>query len=231
VRVLEAGEHSIELCGGTHVHALGEIGQMKIVKEESIGANLRRVEALTGEALLEYVRTEHDHLSALAGLLNVSPDEAVDGLTRRLNEFNQLRSEIKSLQLQVAVSRAVELAGSAEGGFVVANLGVIERDALRDLALAVRERPGVDAVVLGGTPPQGGAALVAAVRKGSGWRADELLRDATKRIQGGGRLNADIAIAGGRDAAGIDAALDVARQAAAARRDGVATAEQDVASA
>jgi alanyl-tRNA synthetase len=230
VRVLEAGEHSIELCGGTHVHALGEIGQMKIVKEESIGANLRRVEALTGEALLEYVRAEHDQLSAVAGLLNVSPDEAVDGLTRRLNEFHQLRSEIKSLQLQVALSRAVELAGNAEEGLVVANLGVIERDALRDLALAVRERPGVDAVVLGGTPPQGGAALLAAVRTGSGWRADELLRDATKHIQGGGRLNADIAIAGGRDAAGIDAALDVARQAAAARRVAVAKSDEDVAS-
>jgi alanyl-tRNA synthetase len=229
VRVLEAGEHSIELCGGTHVHALGEIGQLKIVKEESIGANLRRVEAVTGEGLVEYLRAEHDQLSAVAGLLNVSPDEAVEGLSRRLNEFNELRSEIKSLQRQVAASRAVELGAGAQDGLVVANVGVIERDALRDLALAVRDRPGVAAVVLGGTPPQGGAALVAAVRKGDPLRADDLLRDAAQRIQGGGRLNPDIAIAGGRDASGIDDALEMARRAAGAG-DG-ARGERDTATA
>jgi alanyl-tRNA synthetase len=219
VRVLEAGDHSIELCGGTHVHALGEIGQMKVVKEESIGANLRRVEALTGQAMVEYLRAEHDQLSAVAGLLNVSPDEAVAGLTRRLTEFNELRAEIKSLQRQVASGRAGELTGRAEDGLVVANVGVIERDALRDLALAVRDRPGVDAVVLGGTPPQGGAALIAAVRAGGHLRADDLLRDAAKRIQGGGRLNPDIAIAGGRDASGIDEALDIARREAGRQKD------------
>ena len=58
VRVLEAGEHSLELCGGTHVHALGFIGPIKIVSEGSVGANLRRIEALTGDDALRYVRDE-----------------------------------------------------------------------------------------------------------------------------------------------------------------------------
>ena len=65
MRVLEAGEHSIELCGGTHVHALGFIGPIKIVSEGSIGANLRRIEAVTGEGALERIHDEEVQLRGL----------------------------------------------------------------------------------------------------------------------------------------------------------------------
>ena len=71
VRVLEAGEHSIELCGGTHVHALGFIGPIKIVSEGSIGSNLRRIEAVTGEGALDRVHDEEVQLRTVGGLLNV----------------------------------------------------------------------------------------------------------------------------------------------------------------
>ena len=75
VRVLEAGEHSIELCGGTHVHALGFIGPVKIVSEQSIGANLRRIEAVTGEYSLARIHDEEVELRTLAQALKVSPAE------------------------------------------------------------------------------------------------------------------------------------------------------------
>src|SRR5205823_14960720 len=78
VRVLEAGRHSIELCGGTHVRALGDIGPLKIVKEESIGSNLRRVEAVTGTGPIERLRHEEAVLGELASLLNVSTGEVVE---------------------------------------------------------------------------------------------------------------------------------------------------------
>src|SRR4029077_13314919 len=98
VRVLEAGDHSIELCGGTHVHALGFIGPIKIVSEGSIGANLRRIEAVTGAAALEHIQHEEDVLRAAAGALAVKPDEVPARLERLLADLKTARQEIAAQQ-------------------------------------------------------------------------------------------------------------------------------------
>src|SRR4029077_6900510 len=79
VRVLEAGPHSLELCGGTHVKALGDIGPIKIVSEGSIGSNLRRIEAITGTATIDRLRHDEDVLAEAAGLVGVKPDQLVEG--------------------------------------------------------------------------------------------------------------------------------------------------------
>ena len=94
VRVLEAGEHSIELCGGTHVHALGFIGPIKIVSEGSIGANLRRIEAVTGEGALDRVHEEEVRLRTAAGLLNVGPAEVPERIERLLAQVKALGDEV-----------------------------------------------------------------------------------------------------------------------------------------
>ncbi|MBM3659591.1 MAG: alanine--tRNA ligase, partial [Actinobacteria bacterium] len=94
VRVLEAGEHSIELCGGTHVHALGFIGPIKIVSEGSIGANLRRIEAVTGEGALAHIRHEEHVLATAAGVLQVKPDEVPERIERLLGDLKAARQEI-----------------------------------------------------------------------------------------------------------------------------------------
>src|SRR5207237_8401731 len=75
VRVVEAGSRSVELCGGTHVGALGMIGPVKVVSEGSIAANMRRIEALTGEASLEHFREDEDLLARTADLLRIRPEE------------------------------------------------------------------------------------------------------------------------------------------------------------
>jgi alanyl-tRNA synthetase len=97
---------------------------------------------------------------------------------------------------------------------VVARRDDVERDALRDLALAVRDQPGVRAVVLGGTPPAGGVALVAAVERDSGLVASALIGDAAKAVGGGGGKDPIVATAGGRNPSRLDEALDLARAAA-----------------
>ena len=152
VRVLEAGRHSLELCGGTHVRALGDIGPLKIVKEESIGANLRRIEAVTGTGPIERLRHEEEVLSEVAGVLNVPASDVVEGARKRLDEIKALRDEIKGLRQQAAVGRSSSLAADAVDGVVVARVDDVDRDALRDLTVAVRDQPGVRAVVLGGAP-------------------------------------------------------------------------------
>ncbi|MEY2589179.1 MAG: alanyl-tRNA synthetase [Acidimicrobiaceae bacterium] len=215
VRVLEAGRHSIELCGGTHVRATGDIGPMKIIKEESIGSNLRRVEAVTGTGPIERLRHEEAVLGELAGVLNVSVGEVVDGARKRIEEIKSLRDELKGLRQQAARGRAGELAAQAVDGVIVARIDGIDRDSLRDLATAIRDQPGIRGVVLGAAPEGGGAALAAAVTKDSGLNAGELIAQAAKLIKGGGGKDPLLAVAGGKDPAGLDAALDAARAALA----------------
>jgi len=214
VRVLEAGRHSIELCGGTHVRALGDIGPVKIVKEESIGANLRRIEAVTGTGPIDRLRHEEDVLTEIASLLNVSTGEVVDGTRRRLEEIKALKDELKTLRRQAASGQAATLAARAIDGVVVARVDGAGRDELRNLAVAIRDQPGVRAVVLGAAPDGGGVTLVAAVSKDSGLNAGELIKDAAKVVSGGGGPNADLAVAGGKDPSKLDDALSLARTAA-----------------
>jgi alanyl-tRNA synthetase len=215
VRVLEAGPHSTELCGGTHVRALGDIGPVKIVSEGSIGSNLRRIEALTGLNPIARLRHDERQLRRTADLLGVGPDEVAEGLEKRLAEMKGLRDEIKALRQKAATGQADELAETAVDGVVVARVDDLDRGGLRDLAVAIRQKPGVRGVVLGGAPEGGGAALVAAVEPDSGLHAGDLLADAKTAIKGGGGSDPVLAVAGGKDAGALDAALDQVRAALA----------------
>ena len=214
VRVLEAGPHSTEFCGGTHVTALGQIGPVKVVSEGSIGSNLRRIEAVTGLGTVDRLRRDEDLLAGAADRLGVAPDELVTGIDKRLEELKALRDEVKALKRQTATGQAGALAASAVDGVVVARVDGLDRDGLRDLALAVRDTDGVRAVVIIGEPDGGGVGLVAAVIPDSGLNAGELIADAAKTVGGGGGKAPDLAVAGGRDPAKIDDALDQARDAA-----------------
>ena len=112
VRVLEAGEHSLELCGGTHVHALGFIGPIKIVSEGSIGANIRRIEALTGDVALEHIHDEEHALQRAADALKVGTAEVPERVERLVAEMRQLRSELDAERGRQAVAEAQTLAGT-----------------------------------------------------------------------------------------------------------------------
>ena len=213
VRVLRAGSHSVELCGGTHVRALGDIGPMKIVSEGSIGSNLRRIEAVTGTGPIERLRAEEALLARSADLVGVNPDELVEGIEKRLSELKDLREELKAVKRQAAAGQAGALAAEAVDGVVVARRDGVARDELRELAVAVRQEAGIRAVVIGGAPEGGGASIVAAVRPDSGLHASELIAEAAKLVRGGTGRNAELAVAGGKDPSQLDAALDLVRAA------------------
>jgi alanyl-tRNA synthetase len=210
VRVLEAGEHSIELCGGTHVHALGFIGPVKIVSEGSIGANLRRIEALTGDAALEHIRQEEARLRTTASLLKVEPDELPVRVERLLGELKELRTELDAERARQAVADAGVLAVSAVDGVVVERRDGLAPDLLRKLALATRDALGSGIVGLVGVGPDGDkASVVVAVTKdlvSAGVSAGAIAADAATALGGGTGKQADLAMGGGTTVDGIEEA-------------------------
>jgi len=214
VRVLEAGS-SIELCGGTHVRATGDIGTVKVVSESSIGSNLRRIEAVTGANSVALLQRDEQLIADTARLVGSSATDLLAGVQRKLDETRALQDEIKSLRGQLAMGRAGELAAIAHDGVLVTQVDGLDPGDLRELAIAVRQHPGMRLVVLIGETTSGGVGLVAAVEASSGWNASELLKDAAKAVGGGGGGKGDIATAGGKDVTGIPTALELASQAAA----------------
>jgi alanyl-tRNA synthetase len=218
VRVLEAGDHSIELCGGTHVHALGFIGPIKILSEGSIGANLRRIEAVTGAAALEHIQHEEDVLRAAAGALAVKPDEVPARLERLLADLKSARQEIATQQARAAAGEAAELAAAANDG-VVAVRRDLSNDDLRRLALATRDALGSGVVALvGAVPPDlGKAAIAVAVTSdhvARGVSAGAIAADAARLLGGGTAKNPEVVVGGGPNVDQVDAALDAVRDAA-----------------
>ena len=220
VRVIEAGSRSIELCGGTHVEALGSIGPIKVVSEGSIGANLRRVFAVTGDRTLDRLRNMERILGKVAEMVRATPDEVPDALERLLARNKAVEEELKTARSAALRAEAVELAAgaSATDGVIVERRDGLGGDELRELALAVRGREGVRGAILIGSPDGSRVALAGAVEKGSGLSAPELISAAARTVGGGGGgKDPLVAVAGGRDASKIDAALAEVRAALAQR--------------
>ncbi|MFN8035972.1 MAG: alanine--tRNA ligase [Acidimicrobiia bacterium] len=220
VRVLEAGEHSLELCGGTHVHALGFIGPIKIVSEGSIGANLRRIEALTGDGALARIHDDELQLRRTAELLKVAPGEVPDRVEKLLAQVKALGDELDAARARQAAGLAAELAAAAVGRMVVVRRDGLVPDDLRRLALATRDalRSGVVAIV--GLSPDGAkaglAVAVTADVRDAGGSAAEIAAPAAKALGGGTAKNPDFVQGGGPNVDGIDDALRIVRERGAA---------------
>ncbi|MSO14975.1 MAG: alanine--tRNA ligase [Ilumatobacteraceae bacterium] len=210
VRVLNAGA-STELCGGTHVSATGDIGFIKIIGESSIGSNLRRIEAVTGANAVSYMQRNDAILNEISQAVGVRPDEAVAGVSRRLDELKAAHDEIKVLRGKLSVGRAVELAATAVDGLVVARVDGLTAGDVRDLAIAIRQQPGVIAVIVGAVTDTGGVSLVAATTPAVKGNASDLIKEAARAVGGGGGGKGDIATAGGKNPAALDEALQLAQ--------------------
>ena len=211
VRVLRAGE-SIELCGGTHASATGDIGVIKVVSEASEGSNLRRIEAVTGANAVDLLQRQDAELRRLADLLGAQPSSVFEALERKLAEVKVLQDELKTFRNQMLGQRAGGLSESAVNGIVVERVDGLAPGELKDLAVAVRQKSGVKAAFLAGVADSGGAALVCAVGADSGIVAGDVIRECAKLVGGGGGGKGDVATAGGKDITKIDDALAAARE-------------------
>ncbi|HVA74499.1 MAG TPA: alanine--tRNA ligase [Acidimicrobiales bacterium] len=213
VRVVRAGTESMELCGGTHVSRLGEIGPLEIVSEGSIGSNLRRVEATTGVGTLHRLRDAEKRVADAAGLLKVRPDELTEAIERKLNDLREAEAKLRSAEQAALAGQARSLVESASDGWLVARADGLTSDRLRELAIQVKNLGGLRAVVLGGSPDGEKAALVALVSKGATPGAPDLIGGAARTVGGGGGgKNPEQAMAGGRDPSRLDEALDQVRE-------------------
>ncbi|HET6964146.1 MAG TPA: alanine--tRNA ligase [Acidimicrobiales bacterium] len=216
VRVIRAGTESLELCGGTHVDRLGQIGPVEIVSEGSIGSNLRRIEATTGTVTLARLRQAERLISETASLLRARPDELTTAVERKLGEYREIETRLKRTEQAALAGRAQALAGEAVDGRVVARVDGLGPDQLRELAAQTRQVGDLQAVVLGGSPDGDKVSLVAVLAKGVTPTAPELIGPAARTVGGGGGgKNPEQAMAGGRDASRLDEALDQVRAALA----------------
>jgi alanyl-tRNA synthetase len=208
VRVVRAGPHSTELCGGTHVGALGMIGPVVITSEASIGAGTRRIFAVTGPGALALSAEHRRILEEASRLLKVEPEGLIPALEKVSERQRQTEKELAAMRSRSLEMDAAELRATQREGIVVARRDGLESDQLRDLVQAVRRSPEVRAVVVGGSP-DGEKVAIAAATDGS-VDAGALVKQAASTVGGGGGGSPVLAVAGGRDVSRIDEALGVA---------------------
>jgi alanyl-tRNA synthetase len=209
VRVVRAGPHSIELCGGTHVDALGMVGPVALVSEGSIGSNTRRIEAVTGTATVARASRRDHVVQEAAALLRVEPEGVVDALQKLLDRQRAAERELGRLRSSMLATEGASLAATAADGVVVARRDGRSPEELRALAQAIRGG-GVRAVALGGSP-DGSRAAVAVATDGNP-DATAVVRQVAPIVGGGGGGSPQMALAGGRDPKRVDEALAEARR-------------------
>ncbi|MCL6631047.1 MAG: alanine--tRNA ligase [Alicyclobacillus herbarius] len=214
VRVVKAGDWSIELCGGCHVERTGLIGQFRIVSESGIGSGVRRIEAVTGRGAYRFAQSQERLLSEAAQRLKTTTADLVGRIDRVLEDLHERDRELTSLRSRLSQERADELANQVVD---VAGIPVVaavvpdtDMEGLRQLADSLRERLDSVVVVLG-SHHGGKVQLVAAVSadlQRRGLHAGQIIRQVAQITGGGGGGRADLAQAGGRDAAKLPVAIE-----------------------
>jgi alanyl-tRNA synthetase len=219
VRVLKTGRPpiSVELCGGTHASATGELGFFQVVSEHSIGAGLRRIEAVTGRGAEELVRQRFASLQSIAGTVGAESEDVtsrVDGLATELKNERRRR---ENLEKELARLRAESLLGQVEivngVNLLVAKVPAARIEILREMSDLLRAKLKSVVVVLG-TVYEGKPAFLAAVTPDlvtKGYHAGNIVSQVAKVAGGGGGGRPDLAQAGGKDKSKLDEALHLAK--------------------
>jgi alanyl-tRNA synthetase len=213
VRVVSVPGFSIELCGGTHVRATGDIGAFVITEESGVAAGVRRIEAVTGAGALTLVQSQRALLDDLLSALSATPSQATETVQRLLAEQKRLTREVDQLKMKVALGQgpvahtdeAREVAGVK---VLTRRVEGLEKNALRGLSDSLRDRLGSGVVVIA-SAIDGKVALVVSVSSDLTGRiqAGRVVKELAPIVGGGGGGRPDFAEAGGKNAAKIDALL------------------------
>jgi alanyl-tRNA synthetase len=223
VRLVKVGQFSAELCGGTHTHTAAQVGPLIVVGESSIGSNVRRVEALTGENAYHHITEWRTSLNETARLLKAQPGEVPDRVQGLMTRIEEMEDHLDSYRQRDRAAAATELAETAEQAgsarLLVAQWPDLNAEQLRLLAIAARQKLGRGLVVLGSTVG-GKGSLVGVASKdlvAEGVSAAEVVAAGAKLLGGGSSRDPELAQAGGPHSDQLGAALEAAREAAATR--------------
>jgi alanyl-tRNA synthetase len=214
------GFYSKELCGGTHVKRVGDIGVVKIVGEESVAAGVRRIEAVTGIGALEHYQQQASVLASVAKQLNVGEDAVLATVEKLTQTARQLEKQLADRRRKGALSQLDDLVAKAQTikgtKVVVGQVEGLDRDAIRQLVDSLRQKLGSGVVVLGqaedggaGEVPSGKVALIAGVTKDltAKVHAGKLIQALAKQVNGRGGGRPDLAEGGGEDTKALNSTL------------------------
>jgi alanyl-tRNA synthetase len=220
VRVVSIAGFSMELCGGTHVRATGDIGPFVITEESGVAAGVRRIEAITGMGAVAHLQQQRDALARVLGALNSTPAQAVEIIQRLQQEAKRLTRDVEQLKMKAALGGGATRDAADEGQtvegvkLVTRRVAGLEKAALRGLSDTLRDRAGSGVVVIA-SENDGKVALVVAVSKDLTGRvkAGSLVKELAPIVGGGGGGRPDFAEAGGKDPSKIDSLLAAAPEA------------------
>ena len=220
VRVIDFPGVSMELCGGTHVHNTAEIGVFKIISETGISAGVRRIEAVAGAAVLDYLNVRDKIVKELSSTFKVKPEAIGDRVNSLQEELKATQKQLEAAKQELALAKSDCLLSQAqtvgEYQILVANMGEMDAKSLQSAAERLQQKLGEAAVVVASIPSEGKVSLVAAfsqkVIKEKQLQAGKFIGGIAKICGGGGGGRPNLAQAGGRDASKLDEALDTAKQ-------------------
>ena len=217
VRVVKMGDFSTELCGGTHVANTGMIATFKIISESGVAANVRRIEALTGNGVFAYYKEMEQKVFDTAKVLKTNPEGLVEKAEHILAELKAVQSENESLKSKAAkesLGNVMDQVEDVKGvKFLAAKVPDVDMNGLRDLGDSLKDKLGEGVVVLF-SEKDGKVNLVAMATNGAmekGAHAGNLIKGIAALVGGGGGGRPNMAQAGGKNPAGIDAAIKEAK--------------------
>ena len=214
VRVLSMGDYSRELCGGTHVSNTSEISMFKILSESGISNGIRRIESITGPAVLKYLNELKDEQEDIAKELKSNREEILQKIKLSIKSLKEANKEIEKLEHDMAKDQISGLLDSVKNkngiNYVIKKFDGVDVNTLRDLADEVRNKVG-SVVVLFATVNDGKLNFICAVSKDLVEKkiaAGKLIKEIAKIAGGGGGGRPDMATAGGKDIAKVEEALN-----------------------
>jgi alanyl-tRNA synthetase len=219
VRVMDVPGVSMELCGGTHVNNTAEIGLFKIVSETGVASGVRRIEAVAGPAVLEYLNVRDAVVRDLSDRFKAKPEELPERVTNLQTELRTTQKQLEALKSELALVKSTQLLDKAEtvGDFkiLVAELEGVDPASLQTAAERLLQKLGEGAVVLGSSPEAQKVSLVAAFSPGAikkGLQAGKFIGGIAKICGGGGGGRPNLAQAGGRDPSKLKDAIAQAQE-------------------